>query len=116
MSEEHEPTLGDVIKALAILQDGQAQLQDGQARLEDGQARLEDGQTRLRVDLMARMDRLDERLTVAREEGIVNFGRADKAIEAVEGLRKSLATTDEQVAAMWRIVRRVQTEWDQMRG
>jgi exonuclease VII small subunit len=58
-----EPTLKDVLAAIARLEKGQARLEKGQARLEGGQAHLEKGQAELRAEMTKRFDDLDAELT-----------------------------------------------------
>jgi len=87
MSDE-SPTLADVLLAIAAL----------------------------RSDLMARLDRHEDKLTAIREDIGVNFGRADRAIDAVRGLRTELDHLSTEFASMTRQMRRMQTELREIRG
>jgi len=77
------------------------------ARLESRLVRLEDGQTALRVDVMARMDRLENKLTEIRDDIAVNFGATDTVKRANDNTREELRSLGETVSAMYRVVRRL---------
>jgi septal ring factor EnvC (AmiA/AmiB activator) len=100
------PTLADVLAAIGGL--------DLALRGELGQLRGELGQ--LRGDLMARLDRHEDRLTAIREDIAVNFNRADRAVDAVKGLRTELDHLSTEFAGMTRQVRRLQTQLDEING
>ncbi len=87
MSDE-TPTLADVLLAIAAL----------------------------RSDLMARLDRHEDRLTAIREDIGVNFGRADRAVDAVKSVRTELDHLSTEVAAITRQMRRMQTELREIKG
>lgn len=62
---EGEGVSGNPILDMLTRIDGRlGRLEERQATLEKGQAALEKGQTSLRVDLMARMDRLSDQITL----------------------------------------------------
>lgn len=114
-----------VLAALGRLLDGQARLEERLTGLEEKQATLENGQTRLRVDLMERMDRLDNRMTAFRTEvmtgfekvedrftemrdgSIVNFARADRAIDTAN-------RNERELRDMWRTIHRMQARLDDL--
>jgi uncharacterized phage infection (PIP) family protein YhgE len=114
----------------ASLEAGQASLQAGQASLEAGQASLEAGQTSLgaaqvslgtaqtslRVDLMARMDRLQDGLTAIRDDIGVNIGAVEAGRRANDNTRDDLRTLGEQVSVMWKQLKRLQTDVREIRG
>ena len=100
----------------AKLEAGQASLEAGQAKLENAQARLEESQTQLRVELMSRMDRLQNTLTGIRDDIGVNMGRADRAHEAADNTRAELRTLGEVVTGMGRQIQRLQTAVRELRG
>ncbi len=62
---------------LGRLEERQSALEKGQAALEKGQAALEKGQTSLRVDLMARMDRISDQITLIKDDQTVTMGASD---------------------------------------
>jgi len=73
-------------------------------------ARLEAGQISLRVDLMARMDRLADALTLIRDDIAVNMGAAEAMERANDNTRADLRTLGEQVSVMWKQIKRLQTD------
>jgi len=91
-------------------------LQAGQAKLDAGQTRLEEGQVKLRVELMGRMDRLQDVITGLREDVAVNFGRADKAELAAHNVREEVRALGEVVSAMHRQIQRLQTDVRHLKG
>ena len=98
------------------LEGGYKQLEAGQNRLEAGYKQLETGQTQLRIDLMARMDRLGDDIGRIRDDIGVNMGRADRAIEAAGHTREELRSLGSEVAAMWRKVNRLESDVRDLRG
>lgn len=82
------------------------------ARLEH----VESGQDRFRVDLMGRIDRLQNQFTSLRDDVAVNFGRADKAEEAADGTRRELRALSDIVSAMERQIQHLQTDVRQLKG
>ncbi len=60
----------------------------------------------LRVDLMARMDRLENSLTDIRNDIAVNFGTADAVKRANDNTREEVRSLRDIVAAL---VRKIQT-------
>jgi hypothetical protein len=98
------------------LEAGLIRLEDRQAKLEDRQARLETGQTSLRVDLMARMDRLEDMNTRTRDDIAVNFGTADAVRRANDNTREELRALSDVVSLIHRQISRLQTEIEQLKG
>lgn len=78
-------------------------------RLEAGQSSLQAGQTSLRVDLMARMDRLEDGLTAIRNDIAVNFGAADTVRRANDNTREEVRSLADVVSALVRKVRMLET-------
>ena len=81
----------------AKLEAGLAKLEAGQAALEAGLAqqvaaleRLEAGQTKLRVDVMARIDRLQDKVSGILDDIAVNFGRADQVQRIARTFREDM--------------------------
>ena len=85
-------------------------------RLEAGQAKLEAGQVQLRVDLMARIDRVQDTLTTVRDDITVVMGRADQAHRAADNVRDELRALNEVVTGVIRQVRRLQSDVRELRG
>ncbi len=91
---------------------------------------LEAGHTQLRADLMGRMDRLQDTITIIRDDVRVNFGRADAVqrvaenvrIEArslyqlVNGVRDDLLALNNVVSGMEREIHHLQSEVQSLRG
>lgn len=94
-------------------------------KIDDRFEQLEGGLARGRVDLMDRMDRLDNRMTALHSEmmtsfgkvedrftgmrdgSIVNFARADRAIDVSD-------RNEQELRDMWRAVHRMQTRLDDL--
>ena len=76
--------------------------------------RTEMGQ--LRIDIMARLDRHQDALTAMREDIGVNFDRADRAVDAMKGLRTEVDHLSSEVSGIERQVQRLQSEMRQLRG
>jgi hypothetical protein len=68
--------------------------------------RLEAGQDKLHIELMARMDRLENSLADIRNDIAVNFGTADAVKRANDNTREEMRSLHDIVAAL---VRKIQT-------
>jgi hypothetical protein len=79
-------------------------------------ARLEAGQISLRVDLMARMDRLENRITAVQSDIAVNFGAADTVKRAHDNTREELRGYSEILMEMVRKVRILETRVREITG
>jgi uncharacterized coiled-coil DUF342 family protein len=79
-------------------------------------ARLEASHAALRVDLMARMDRLEDGLTAIRTDIAVNFGAADAAKRANDNTREEVRSLSEMVSALVRKVRALETRVREITG
>jgi uncharacterized phage infection (PIP) family protein YhgE len=108
---------------LTRLQDGQTRLSNGftrlsddVTRLRDGQTRLSDDVTRLRVDLMARMERQENRLGEIRDDISVVMGSADAMKRANENTRDIVRLQGESLSVMWRQIKQLQTEVRELKG
>jgi regulator of replication initiation timing len=77
---------------------------------------LRTSQTNLRVDLMERMDRLDNQVTGIRDDIIVNMGRVDHVDEALINTRGDVQHLFREMSVMWRQVKRLQSEVRDIRG
>ena len=73
-------------------------------------------QTTLRVDLMARMDRLDNRITGIHDDIIVNMGRVDHVDDALTNTRGDVRHLYREVGSMWRQFKRLESEIREIRG
>jgi hypothetical protein len=77
---------------------------------------LEDAQTSLRVDLMARMDRLEDMNTKIRDDIAVNFGATDAVRRAHDNTREELRSLSDVVSVMHRQISRLETDVEQLKG
>jgi peptidoglycan hydrolase CwlO-like protein len=98
------------------LESNQEKLERNQEKLERNQEKLERGHERLRIDVMERMDRLDNALTSIRDDITVNMGRADHAHEVADSTRREVRLLGEQVNAMVRQIQRLQTDVRHLKG
>ena len=80
------------------------------ARLEDRLTRLEDGQTKLRVDLMERMDRFENRLTTIGDDIVVNMGGVNTVFDRLAATRKEGDATASMLQTVIWQVNRLQNE------
>jgi predicted nucleic acid-binding Zn-ribbon protein len=70
--------------------------------------------TSLRVDMLARFDRVETRLTEIRDDITVNMGRADRAHEASDNTRYELRALSQEVATLTRKQRRLEAQVDDL--
>jgi hypothetical protein len=77
---------------------------------------LEASLTSLRVDLMARMDRLEDINTKIRDDIAVNFGTVDAVRRANDNTREELRALSEVVSLMHRQINRLQIEVAQLKS
>ena len=123
------------------LEAGQTRLEGGSSRLEDGYTRLEAGQTRLeaditslkgeqarlrsdflaelgktRADIMERVDRLENAVTLIRDDIAVNMGAVDAVERANDNTRADVRTLGEQMSVMWKQIKQLQSEMREVRG
>ena len=70
--------------------------------LRAGQEQLQVGQDRLRIDVMARLDRLTDAVTAMRDDIKVNFGASETVRRANEHTREELRDTQNMIADMRR--------------
>lgn len=87
-----------------------ARLEAGQAKLEAGQGRLETSHIALRVDLMARMDRLQNSLTLIRDDITVNMGAVDAMQRANDNTRELVRSQGDQMNVMWRQLKNLEAK------
>lgn len=72
--------------------------------------------TKLRVDLMGRMDRLQDALTGIRDDIATNYGASDAAQRANENTRAEVRTLGETVSILVRQVRQLDAKVRELRG
>jgi len=105
-----------VLAALVRLEEGQARLREELSGFTEGQAKLRDDQTKLRVDLMERIDRLENRLTTIQDDIGVNMGAVSTVFDRQVGTRKEVDSTGLLVAAMMRQIHRLQTDVEDLKS
>src|ERR1019366_6550894 len=89
-------------------------------RLEAGMTtridRLEAGQIATRVDLMERMDRLQDSLTAVRDDIGVNMGAVDAMQRANDNTRELVRAQGEQMTVMWRQLKNLEANVREITG
>ncbi|WP_428542603.1 hypothetical protein [Rhodopila sp.] len=95
---------------------GQGGLVAKQADLVAKQASMGADLTRLRVDMMARMDRLQYSLTAIRDDISINYGTAEAAQRANDNTRTELRALSEVASSLARQIRRLDTEVRILKG
>ena len=98
------------------VEQSQKQLEQGQKQLEENQKRLEESHTRLRVDLMDRMDRLQDAYTGMRDDIWVNLGAAEQVREANDNTRAELRALSTVVSGMQKQIHNLQNDVRTLRG
>lgn len=83
-------------------------------RLSGETSRLGGEQIRLRIDMMERFERVENHLTVIREDIGVNMGRADRAHLAADNTRDEMHALSGQVQSMERRQRTLSLRMDQI--
>jgi uncharacterized protein (UPF0335 family) len=102
-----------ILATVERLESGQEQLRaDLLARVE----RLEGELVQTRADLMARMDRLQDVLTAEHEGEIVTLGVAERAERIAKAAQDEVRLMGEQLNAMIRQIRRLQSDVETLRG
>jgi hypothetical protein len=79
-------------------------------------ARLEAGQTQLRVDLMARMDRLQHTLDQVKDDIGVNYGTADRTERIAQSASEEGRALALVVRIMQRQIARLETDVEALRS
>nr|WP_294556683.1 hypothetical protein [uncultured Rhodopila sp.] len=116
-----------VLAALARLEAGQTRLEAGQTRLEADITSLKGEQARLRsdflaelgktrADIMERVDRLENAVTLIRDDIAVNMGAVDAVERANDNTRADVRTLGEQMSVMWKQIKQLQSEMREVRG
>lgn len=78
--------------------------------------RLNGEMTRLRVDLMGRMERLEDNLTAIRDDIATNYGTVEQAQRANDNTRAELRSLNEVVMLMQRQMQRLQSDVRTLKG
>lgn len=97
---------GRILETLTRLEQGQEQLKQ----------ELRQDHERLRVDLMGRMERLQDSLTTIRDDIATNYGTADVARQANDNTREELRALNDVVMRMQRQMARLQTDVRTLKG
>src|SRR5258708_6913941 len=90
-------------------------LEAGQAQLAAGQERIDASLKALRVNLMARMDRLQNAVDSVREDLTVNYGASDRAERAARSAIDDNRALADIVRIMQRQIGKLRTDLDQLR-
>jgi hypothetical protein len=106
MSEHAQPPdrefQREVLSMLSALQTDVSALQVGQSALGESIHQVAADQTRLRVEVMARIDRLQTTVEVVREDARVNWATANTAMDRVKSYRSDIDHLTEIISAMER--------------
>jgi hypothetical protein len=122
-----DPTIHDVLAAVAGLREATAvegaslrtdmvSLRADIASLQAGVGSLREDTNGLRIDIMGRMDRLQDTLTIQRDELVVNYGAAERAERLARAAQDEVRVLGEMVTPMVRQIRRLQEEVRILRG
>jgi methyl-accepting chemotaxis protein len=109
-----------VLAALVRLEAGQTRLEGELTSLKAEQTRLrsdflsELGKTR--ADIMERVDRLENAVTLIRDDIAVNIGAAEAVERANDNTRADVRTLGQQVSVMWKQIKQLQSEMREVRG
>ncbi len=105
-----------MLAALTRLEAGQASVELRLASLQTGQSSLHNDLTSLRVDLMQRMDRLQNASAAIRDDVGVNMARTERAHDAVANTRDELRSLGQEVAAAFRKIRQLEDRVREITG
>ncbi len=112
MAQNHAAVMERVAQSHAEIDQPRAEM--GKLRTEVGQLRAEMG--RVCADVMGRIDRLQDKTTTMRDEDAVNFGAAERAERIALNTREEVRAMGEQISAMVRQIRRLQSDIREIRG
>jgi hypothetical protein len=104
------PDMGDDIMSILM------RLEAGQTRLDTGLSSLEAGQAKLRIDVMERIDRLQDTVTAIRDDIVVNFGATDAVKRAHDSTREEMRAYSEILTQIVRKVRTLESQVRELRG
>ncbi len=107
-----------VLAALIRLEAGlgslHADLEASQTSLRAEMTSLRADMTSLRVDVMARIDRLENKIGEIRDDIAVNFGTVDAVRRANDNTRDQLRLVEDQVSVMFGKIMRLETRIDEI--
>jgi len=109
-----DDALSMILAAMIRLEDKMTRLEDKVERLETGQVELRGEMTAMRVDVMLRLDRHENRLSDIRDDIAVSMARADQAALVAVNTREEARLLGQQVALLQRQVNKLQTRLDQL--
>jgi len=108
---------------LAAVEAGQGKLEARLAAVEAGQAKLEarlaaveSSQTSLRIDIMGRMDRLENSLTDIRSDIVVNISAVNHIRTMHDNTREEVRLIGDHVARMFMQIKGIQTRLREING
>jgi phage shock protein A len=125
-----EPTIQDVLTAIAALtgevgkirtdvaqvRGDIAQLQGDVAQVRGDMSRFQNDVTQLRVAVMERIDRLQDALTLQRDELVVNYGAIERVERLARAAQEETRALGEMITPMIRQIRRLQDDVRTLRG
>jgi len=91
-------------------------LHEEQVGFRKEQAKLLEEYTCLRTDLMARLDRLPDSLTLARDDIVVNFGASDRIENIARSASNEVRALALELGGLRRQVQHLQSEVRALRG
>lgn len=107
---------GRMIELLIGLQTGQSVIMERLDRLEQRMDRQQEQLDRLGADLMARMDRLQDALTLQEEDVVTKMGAGERAERIANTMQDVVRSLSEQVTMMVRQIHRLQEEMQDLKG
>jgi uncharacterized coiled-coil DUF342 family protein len=94
-----------------------ASIDDGAlARIEAEQVKLRTELGKTRVDVMERIDRLQNVITGMRDDMTVNYGATDTVRQAHDNTRQELRNLGDSVSALYRKLTRLETQVRDLKG
>lgn len=93
-----------------------ADLRSSSSAILEKMEELHAGQTAVRADLMARMDRLEDRISDIHADIAVNFGAVDHARRVNDNTRDEMRGLSDNVSRMMTLLLRLQTEVTELKG
>ncbi len=103
-----------VLDMMARIDGRLGRLEERQAALEKGQAALEKGQTSLHVDLMARMDRISDQITLIKGDQTVTMGASDSVRRMGDAAREEVRALSDMVCTIVRQLRQLREVVDML--
>ena len=106
--------LAQIDERLARFDERLTALENGQADLEGRLVILEKGQTSLRVDLMARMDRISDQITLIKDDMGVTMGASDSVQRTGDATKEELRASSDIVFTTVRQLRQLRERVDEL--